>query len=262
MTLTFEFRQGSAPLLVSMPHSGTDFPAGMEDRLTERGRQVPDTDWWLDRLYMGELVDRASLIRAHYSRYVIDLNRPIDGQNLYPGQPTPALCPLECFDGSPIYEPGHGPQPPEIEQRIEGYWRPYHEQLESELRRLQAEFGKAVLFDAHSIASRVPRLFPGKLPDINIGTFRGKSCAPSLTRSIDDFLETSPFSHVVDGRFVGGFITRRYGQPDEARHAVQLELSQATYMDEATQTWDDTKAEKIRPVLQEVMRVIYQWIEK
>ena len=255
--------RGSVPLLVSFPHSGTFVPPELANRMTPQGRAVPDTDWFLPRLYefVGQL--GASTIQANFSRYVADPNRSTDGVNLYPGQPTPRLCPIHCFDGSPIYLPGQEPDDFEIGKRTSDYWRHYHDDLQEELLRMKHEYGLAVLFDAHSILSQVPRLFEGQLPDINIGTARGESCAPELQKEIENILNAqSVCSHIINGRFVGGHITRHYGQPKNRVHAVQLELSQLRYMDEATGDWHDKRAAETTPVLQSIVQTVLNWAQQ
>lgn len=261
--MKIHLKQGSVPLLVSFPHSGTFLPADLAKRMTPQGTAVPDTDWFLPRLY--DFLDEmgASTIQANFSRYVTDPNRATSGENLYPGQPTPRLCPLKCFDGSPIYLPGQEPDEFEIGKRTREYWQLYHDRLQEELLRLKHIHGMVVLFDAHSILSQVPRLFDGQLPDINIGTARGESCDPGLQQAIAVTLESqSTCSHVVNGRFVGGHITRHYGQPKEQVHAVQLELSQLRYMDEATGEWHDERAVETRPVLKSILETILKWTDQ
>jgi len=254
------FHQGSIPLLVSFPHSGTDIPKKLAERMTEAGRAVPDTDWFLPRLYDFVADTGASTIQANFSRFVIDPNRSTDGVNLYPGQPTPQLCPIQCFDGSPIYLPGQEPDEFEIGRRTAEYWRHYHDDIQEELTRIKHAHGLAVLFDAHSILSRVPRLFPGQLPDINIGTSNGDSCDAALQESIAIALEQqTTCSHVMNGRFVGGHITRHYGKPEHRVHAIQLELSQRRYMDESTGQWHDERAGETQPILQSIIEAILAW---
>ncbi len=258
--MAFSFRQGSVPLLVSFPHSNTFIPSAIADRMTRRGRAVPDTDWYLPRLY--DFVDGlgASRIVAGFSRYLIDANRSPDGENLYPGQPTPELCPKSCFDGSPIYLTGEEPDEFEIGQRTTEYWRPYHDQIQEELLRIKHRHGIAILFDAHSILSRVPRLFEGQLPDINIGTAKGESCALSLENTIKSVLERQTVcSHVINGRFIGGYITRHFGQPSKNIHAVQLELSQVRYLNESTGEWNEELAVETRGIVHSIMESIITW---
>lgn len=258
--MAFRFQQGSVPLLVSFPHSSTFIPAEIAERMTNVGQTVPDTDWFLPRLYQFLESTGASTIEAGFSRYVIDANRSPDGENLYPGQPTPELVPLQTFAGKPIWMPGQEPDPFEIGQRTRNYWQPYHDKIGEELTRIKHRHGIAVLFDAHSILSRVPRLFDGQLPDINIGTARGQSCAASLESAIGNFLKQQTVcSHIINGRFVGGYITRHFGQPDRNIHAVQLELSQLRYMNETTGEWAEDLAIETRSVLRRIIETIIEW---
>src|SRR5450830_109854 len=173
----FRLHQGQRPLLISMPHVGTYVPPALAQRLTVEARQVPDTDWHLEQLYGFARDLGASILVATHSRYVIDLNRPPDGASLYPGQSVTGLCPVDTFDDTPLYADGPGPDEAEIAQRREAVWAPYHACLQAELQRLRAEHGVALLWDAHSIRSVLPRFFEGRLPDLNLGTADGASCA-------------------------------------------------------------------------------------
>lgn len=255
------FRAGEIPLLVSFPHNGSFVPEKIAGEMTDAGRSSRDSDWFLDRLYGFPELEPASWLIAEWSRYVIDLNRPADDRPLYPGQTSTGLVPDSCFDGSPI----HRTAPPtgaEVARRVREVWQPWHDRIEAELRRMLDRFGVAVLLDAHSIASEVPRLFEGRLPDFNLGTNRGGSCDPSLTAAIVGVLEgQSRFSHVVNGRFVGGYITRHYGNPQRGVHAVQMELSQATYLDESRREWDSEKAKRVQPVLRQWVAAITDWVQ-
>jgi N-formylglutamate deformylase len=229
----FLFEQGSAPLLLSIPHVGTYVPPTIAARLTDGARRIPDTDWHLDRLYAFAHELGASVLQATHSRYVIDLNRPPDDASLYPGQATTGLCPTEAFDGTQVYRDGKGVAAGEVAQRRETWWHPYHQRLGSELDRIRAQHGIVVLWDAHSIRSVLPRFFEGKLPDLNLGTARGASCAPELERRLYEIACSTPGrSAVLNGRYTGGYITRHYGDPKRGIHAVQLEMTQCSYMEE------------------------------
>lgn len=229
------FRAGTRPLLISMPHVGTYVPPALAARFTDEARQVPDTDWHLERLY--DFADElgASLLIATHSRYVIDLNRPPDGASLYPGQSVTGLCPVDTFDDTPIYaSPGDAPDEAETAQRRDALWQPYHRQLADELARIKARHGIAMLWDAHSIRSVLPRFFDGKLPDLNLGTAQGASCDPGLAQTLLGIAgQATEFTAVLNGRFTGGYITRQHGQPAQGVHAVQLEMTQSSYMQEA-----------------------------
>jgi N-formylglutamate deformylase len=250
MTAIFRLRRGTVPLLVSMPHVGTHLPDDIAARMTPIAHTVPDTDWHLERLY--DFLDTlgASVLVATHSRYVVDLNRPEDDANLYPGQDTTGLIPVDTFAREPLYA-GTPPDEAERAARVAAYWHPYHAALQAELRALRARHGVAVLWDAHSIKSEVPRFFDGRLTDINLGTAGGASCDARIERALADVAaQAGDYTHVLNGRFKGGYITRRYGQPDAGVHAIQLELSEVTYMEEAPPfAFREDLAAGIRPVL-------------
>ena len=259
--MTFDFHIGASPLLVSMPHVGTDLPPAIERRLSEAARRLPDTDWHLERLYDFTQAYGASVIRARLSRYVVDLNRPPDDADLYPGRNTTGLCPIGTFANEPIYRPGQEPSSDEIAERVEKYWRPYHEQLAAALTGIREQHGYALLWDAHSIRSRVPFLFEGRLPDLNLGTARGGACPPRLAARLEVAAKGARgYTAVLDGRFTGGHITRRYGAPAAGVVAAQLELAQITYMDERHPfAFSDRKARRLRPVLRTLLDTFAAW---
>jgi N-formylglutamate deformylase len=244
-----------------VPHAGTYIPEEIRSRLTEAAIALPDTDWHVDRLY--DFLDDlgASVLVATHSRYVIDLNRPPDSAPLYPGAANTGLCPTEQFDGAPIYQAGEAPGEAEVQERLALFWRPYHDRLAAELQALKARHGIALLYEAHTIRSRVPRLFDGRLPDINLGTADGASAAADLaTRLIQAATAAKQYSSVLNGRFKGGYITRSYGRPGEGVHAVQLELSQITYMDEdPPYRFREDLAATVRPTLRGVLQAMLAW---
>jgi len=251
----FRFRRGTSPLLVSVPHAGTYIPVELRARLTADALALPDTDWHVDRLY--DFLDGlgASVLVATHSRYVIDLNRPPDNANLYPGQDTTGLVPVDTVARADVYLPGETPGEREVNARRASYWQPYHEQLERELQRIRAEHGYALLWDAHSIPSEVPRFFAGRLPDLNVGTNSGASCAPAMEAVVLAVAERAAgYSAVLNGRFKGGYITRHYGRPAERIHAIQLELSQRTYMNEPPPfEFRDDLAARVRPAIRAML---------
>ena len=251
----FVFHQGTQPLLVSMPHAGTYVPPALAARFTPEARQVPDTDWHMERLYAFAKDLGASLLVATHSRYVVDLNRPPDGASLYPGQSVTGLCPVDTFDDTPIYAAGDVPDEAEIAARREAVWAPYHTQLRAELDRIRAQHGVAVLWDAHSIRSVLPRFFEGKLPDLNLGTANGESCDPALAQELLQIAEAAPgYTAVLNGRFKGGHITRHYGQPGQGVHAVQLEMTQCCYMQECLPfDYLPERAVQVQPHLQRML---------
>ena len=226
-----EVHRGTSPVILGLPHTGTHVPADIWDRLNANGRLLADTDWHIDKLYDG-LLSGASTVRATFHRYVIDANRDPSGKSLYPGQNTTGLIPLTDFDEKPIWEEGAGPGDADIASRLAAFHRPYHEALAAEIARVKAEHGVAILYDCHSIRSVVPFLFEGRLPDFNIGTNDGQSCAPrSSRRRAISARGLTEYTHVVNGRFKGGWTTRHYGQPANGVHAIQMELTQATHLE-------------------------------
>ncbi len=224
--------RGDAPLLLSVPHAGTDIPAELETRLVSARLARRDADWWVDQLYDFGSSLGATVIQTALSRTVIDVNRDPTGASLYAGRVTTELCPTTTFDGEPLYRNGVVPDAGEIAARREEYYAPYHEALSSEIARLRAKHPRVVLYDCHSIRSRVPRLFEGELPQFNVGTNSGRSCARPLADAIAAECAASGLSHIIDGRFKGGYITRHYGRPDGGVHAVQMELACRGYMHE------------------------------
>jgi N-formylglutamate deformylase len=261
MNDTFVLHRGSEPLLVSLPHVGTAIPPDLAPMFVDGALHVPDTDWHLETLY-GFVRERgASLIVPRLSRYVIDLNRPGDDQPMYAGANNTGLCPTRSFGGEPLYRAGCEPDADGIARRRQAYWQPYHDALAAELDRIRTKHGHAVLFDGHSIRSVLPWLFEGKLPDLNLGTVSGGSCDPSLRNALARVLETqSRFTHVVDGRFKGGNITRHYGRPSQGIHAVQLEMCWSCYMEEKPPfSVDAGRADELRPVLEALVDTMIAW---
>lgn len=253
----YRFRRGRTALLVSMPHTGTHLPEWLEPRLTRAAKALPDTDWHLEPLYdfLDELC--ASVLVATHSRYVVDLNRPPDNTNLYPGQDTTGVVPLDTFHQEPLYLPGFPPSEAEVRSRIDQYWKPYHAKLAETLAALKKEHGYALLWDAHSILSVLPRFFAGKLPDFNLGTADGKSCGAGIGEKL--LGKISRYTKVLNGRFKGGYITRTYGDPSNHIHAVQLELSEAIYMEERPPfRCRADMAARVRPQLRELLKTFMQ----
>ena len=254
----YRLRSGRGPLVVSMPHVGTFVPHAIGSALADCAVRRPDTDWHLPRLYGFLDSMDATVIAATHSRYVVDLNRPPDGANLYPGRDTPRLCPVDTFMREPLYRGAVEPGEREIARRVEAVWRPYHRRLQEELARARAEHGVALLWDAHSIAPEVPRLFEGRLPHLNLGTASGTSCDPQLARELLAALRRhDEYESVLDGRFTGGYITRTYGRPAEGVHAVQLEMTTDCYMDlHPPYAYRPDLAARIQPVLEEQLRIL------
>jgi len=253
MSEVYRFIAGDSPLLISVPHDGRLIPDAQRERMTVAGLAMPDTDWHVAELYDFARELGASLLVARFSRYVVDLNRPPDDGSLYAGQVSTGLCPQYTFAGEALYREDAPVSGAEIRERIERYWRPYHERLVQSLDALRARHGCAFLWDAHSIPSRVPRLFDGELPVLNLGNFDGRSCDPGIARELQSIAASSPYESVLNGRFRGGYITRHYGDPANGVQAMQLELAQRAYMDEETQEFDAARARRLRATLQALL---------
>jgi formiminoglutamase len=231
MTGWLEITQGTAPLIVSIPHAGTEIPESYQPELHSLWLARKDADWWLPQLYAFAEDLGATIIRTHISRTIIDVNRDPSGASLYPGQTTTGLCPTETFDGEPLYVDGASPE--DIAARREAYFVPYHAAITAEIARLKPRHKSIILYDCHSIRSEIPRLFQGTLPHFNIGTNDGKSCVGSVTKKVVSLCAADQkFSHVVNGRFKGGYITRHHGDPAQGVNAIQMELACRTYMAE------------------------------
>lgn len=256
MMSTFTLHRGTAPLLISLPHDGSHIPEAIAARMLPAAQRSVDTDWHVGRLYqpLAEALG-ASMLRPVASRYVVDLNRPADGQALYPGRRETGLVSTVGFDGEPLYVDGAEPSVDEIQRRVNEFWRPYHDALSQELGRLLALHGRVVLWEGHSIRSRVPMLFEGQLPDFNIGTADGASCASALQEKLRGVLESqSRYSFVINGRFKGGYITRHYGRPQTGVEAVQLELAQLNYMDEDSFAYEPVRAAALQETIGQLLR--------
>jgi N-formylglutamate deformylase len=254
---TFTLQRGRVPLLISLPHDGSFIPADIAARMRPAARRSLDTDWHVGRLYapLAQALG-ASVLKPSASRYVVDLNRPADGHALYPGQRETGLVSTIGFDGEPLYLDGEAPGAAEVQRRINDFWQPYHQALSQELARLCAEHGRAVLWEGHSIRSRVPLLFEGRLPDFNIGTAAGASCSAALQEQLQACLTAQPrYSSAVNGRFKGGYITRHYGDPAAHVQAVQLELVQLNYMDEDNLHYDGEKAVAVQELIGRLLQI-------
>ena len=256
----FTLQRGRVPLLISLPHDGSFIPDDIARRMHLAARRSPDTDWHVARLYepLAQALG-ASVLKPLASRYVIDLNRPADGHALYPGQRETGLVSTIGFDGEPLYLDGQLPDAIEVQQRINEYWRPYHQAISHEIARLRAEHGRVVLWEGHSIRSRVPMLFDGQLPDFNLGTASGASCGAPLQARLQSCLESqSRYSFAVNGRFKGGYITRHYGDPAAGVQAVQLELAQLNYMDEESFDYDERRALAVQELISQLLHASLQ----
>ncbi|PYE87922.1 N-formylglutamate deformylase [Phyllobacterium leguminum] len=254
----FEVRQGNSPVILAFPHTGTEVPSDIGERLNANGRLLADTDWHIHKLYDGLLPD-ATTVRATFHRYCVDANRDPLGTSLYPGQNTTGLIPETDFDGEPIWLEGGEPDEADIKARLAAFHAPYHAALVAEIERVKTIHGVAILYDCHSIRSQIPFLFEGKLPDFNIGTDNGKTCAPEIEAAVKEIAGGADgYTSILNGRFKGGWTTRHYGKPETGVHAIQMELAQSTHLaSEAPPfAYDETKAEKLRIHLKAILQRI------
>ncbi len=249
--------EGDGPVILGMPHVGTGIPDRIATRLNACGKEITDTDWWIDRLYDG-LLPAATTVRAGFSRYVIDSNRDPSGKSLYPGKNTTELCPTISFEGKPIYRRGSEPDTEQIEQRRRQYHAPYHDALREQIGRVRDRHGIAILYDCHSIRSDIANLFDGTLPVFNIGSNDGATCDKRIEQAVADICAAAEgFDHVVNGRFKGGWTARHYGRPGDGVHAIQMELAQRAYMDEAPPwRYHAPRAEVLRTHLKDILSAI------
>lgn len=250
----FNVFSGDGPVILAQPHGGTDVPEDVFARLNPVGQGLSDTDWHIDQVYDG-LLDGASAVRSNIHRYVIDANRDPSGASLYPGQNTTTLCPLTDFDGNDIWRAGQAPSEDEVEQRRAAFHAPYHAALAAEIDRVHAQYGVAIIYDCHSIRSDIPFLFAGTLPVFNIGTNGGVTCAHRIEHLVQaQCVAASKFDTVLNGRFKGGWTTRHYGHPGVGKHAIQMELAQRAYMDDAAPwAYRPDRAAHVRPVLADIL---------
>lgn len=256
-----QIHRGDAPLIISFPHTGTELPDALAAQFVSPWLARRDADWWVHELYAFAQAMGATTIRSAVSRSVIDLNRDPSGTSLYPGQNTTGLCPLTTFDNQPLYRDGHGPDEAEIARRRDTWFAPYHDALAAEITRLRAVHGTVVVYDAHSIRSHIPHLFDGQLPQFNLGTNGDTTCDNALTDVVDNLCAMSGMSHVRNGRFKGGYITRHYSDIPGGVHTLQMELACRGYMHEPEavdeHSWptplDPDHAAPLRATLQQVL---------
>lgn len=254
----FEVKQGSSPVIIGLPHTGTNVPDDIWARLNDNGRILADTDWHIHKLYDG-LLENATTVRATFHRYCIDANRDPEGVSLYPGQNTTSLIPTTDFDGLAIWKEGEEPNSDDIQDRLSRFHKPYHDAFAAEIERVKNIHGIAIIYDCHSIRSHIPFLFEGTLPDFNIGTDMGKTCAAEI-ESIAVYVtsKASGYSSILNGRFKGGWTTRYYGQPQNHVHAIQMELAQKTHLTSESLpfAYDEAKAERLRVHLKTLLQRI------
>ena len=258
MTKPFHLIEASAkavPIIVSVPHSGTDFPPELEhDFLTEMRIRADDTDWFVHQLYNFVPDMGISLIHSRYCRWVIDLNRDPESKPLYDdGRIITGLTPHSDFHGNEIYvSQDHYPNEEEINRRLALYYWPYYQKLEELLTERKAEFGQVLLWDAHSIRQFVPGIRKAHFPDLILGSNDRQSAKQGLIDIAMHNLDGFGFDLKHNDPFKGGHITRYFGNPGENVHALQLEMVKKLYMDDNERIYDEQSAKKIKEMLKQV----------
>lgn len=241
------------PIIISSPHSGTFFPPEIASKLKPEMADKPDdADWFIDRLYDFAPAMGITVIKANYCRWVIDLNRDPESKPLYTdGRVITGLVPTTNFNGDPLYKDAV-PEEHEIAERIHKYYLPYHEKLEELLEQTKQQFGKALLFDAHSIRRVVPGIQKEAFPQLILGDNDGTSASKEVIDAVWNILKDSGYEATHNTPFKGGQITRSFGKPDDNVHALQLEMAKTNYMDATETEYDGQNAAQIREVLKAV----------
>ncbi len=247
----------SVPLLISAPHCGTLLTDEFrENAASDDILKVPDTDWFVHQLYDFANELNIPLIHAVYSRYIVDLNRPLPGgADLYQNTArTTGLVPLRTFSGQPIYKPGCEPTPEQINRRVELFHQPYYEQISQLLSQLQQKFGVAMLYDGHSILGQVETIQPEPFLDYMPANRSGLTCPDAFIDKAKEIIQTHGASCIANGPFQGGNITRSFHDPDKSILSFQMEISQRIYMNEQT-------GEKCEPNWSQTVAILRQIIE-
>jgi len=250
------------PIILSSPHSGTFFPPEIASRLYPEKAETPDdTDWFIDRLYDFAPAMGITVIKANYSRWVIDLNRDPESKPLYTdGRVITGLVPLTNFNGEPLYQTGE-PDEHEIAERIHKYYIPYHEQIELLLEQTKTQFGTALLFDAHSIRKVVPGIQNEAFPDLILGDNDGTSASADVIKAAWGAMQTDAYQAEHNHPFKGGHITRSFGKPENNVHALQLEMAKTNYMDASETNYSEENAAQIREVLTNVFTQLIKTLQ-
>lgn len=247
------------PIVISVPHCGVAFPEDIRQQYVPALIENPeDTDWFVDRLYDFAPALGITVIKARYSRWVIDLNRDPASKPLYDdGRVITALTPSTNFLGTSLYVEA-SPSETEVQRRLENYYQPYHQKINDLLDDLQKKFPHVLLYDAHSIKQVVPTIHSQAFPDLLLGSNDEKSAHPTLIKTALESLGAGQYSLEHNTLFKGGHITRSFGQPNQKRHALQLERTKVLYMNDAETTYVPERANQLKTLLKPMFK---QFIE-
>lgn len=252
------------PVILSSPHSGVEFPVELSAHFRpELMAQPDDTDWFVHDLYNFAPALGITMIRAKYSRWVIDLNRDPHSKPLYTdGRIITELVPKTDFFGSEIYlDKAFVPDDAEIERRLENYYRPYYKKIENLLAERIEEFGRVLLWDAHSIRRFVPTIRDEPFPDLILGDNDEKSADKEIIEIALNNLRAGKFGVNHNFPFKGGHITRFFGKPERRVHALQLEMAKTNYMNDDELTFNDERAGEVRKVLRPVFEKLIGYLK-
>ncbi|MBT1703102.1 N-formylglutamate amidohydrolase [Chryseosolibacter indicus] len=250
---------GEIPVILSVPHCGTAFPDELKDEYKDELIQAPDdTDWFVDKLYDFAPALGITMIKAVYSRWVIDLNRNPDSAPLYnDGRIITGLCPSTNFLGQSIYRDNRSSvDRDEIEKRLEKYYWPYHNKLQELLTQAKDKFGKVLVWDCHSIRQYVKTIQNDKFPDLILGSADQTSAPDHIVKLSLEQLSKGNYQLQHNHPFKGGFITRHFGRPSENTFALQLEMTKVNYMNDDETLYDHTRAERMRSVLADTLLAV------
>jgi len=251
------------PVLVEIPHAGLAIPEDLGQELRAPLDSVlRDADLFVDKLYADAPEHGASMLEAHISRYVVDLNRAphdVDLQTV-PDHPAPRGVQARGV----VWRTTTGGQPllrrpltyRQLQDRLARYHRPYHDALRAELGRLRERFGFALCLAAHSMPSRGRTLGSDRItrrPDVVPGTRGGTSADRRLIELVDAHFTEAGLSVRHDDPYRGGYTTAHYGRPREGWHVVQIEINRALYVHEATSRPKQTEFEELQRVLEELV---------
>src|SRR6516164_5407775 len=234
------------PLVLASPHSGANYPADFlaASRLDPLAlRQSEDS--FVDELFGAGLRLGAPLLSARFPRAYVDVNR--EAYELDPGMFVDAL-PKFVNAGSPRVRMGLGTIArivasgeeiyakklcfAEAQRRIEQLYRPYHRALRGLVEETAALFGGYLLIDCHSMPSGGDSARERSGADIVLGDCHGVSCGPQFVDAARRFLVERGFAVAINAPYAGGFTTGHYGRPSAQRHALQIEVNRALYMNE------------------------------
>jgi len=234
------------PVLFNSPHSGSRYPRAF---LTASRLDIAilrrSEDSFVDDLITGVVTCGFPLMRAHFPRCFVDVNRePYElDPRMFDGR-LPSFANTRSMrvagglgtvarvvgDAQEIYDQRIPVD--DALRRIESLYKPYHRALRRLFTRLHRDFGAAVLIDCHSMPSSAGHKDERPRPEFVLGDRYGTSCVGAVSETVEYTLRSLGYSASRNKPYAGGFITEHYGNPAAGLHAIQLEINRALYMDE------------------------------